>query len=93
MPRRSRPITVTLGDLQDRVDQRVQSGRYSSASEVIRAAVRALDREDAALDEWLRRSVDEALNDPRPSLPAREVFARLRALHSDGVPPDEREKV
>jgi antitoxin ParD1/3/4 len=55
--------------------------------------VRALDREDAALDEWLRRSVDEALNDPRPSMPAREVFARLRALHSDGAPPDEREKV
>ena len=29
-------------------------------------------------DEWLRERVDEALNDPRPSVLAREVFRRLR---------------
>lgn len=83
MPRTSRPVTVTLGDLQERVDARVSSGRYASTSEVLRAALRALDREETMLDEWLRRAVDEALADPRPSIPAREVFADLRAYAAD----------
>ena len=82
MPRTSRPITVTLGDLQDRVEQRVKSGAYASASEVMRAAVRALDREEAAIDAWLRQRVDESLADPRPNIPARQVFERLRAHHA-----------
>jgi hypothetical protein len=30
-------------------------------------------------DQWLRRRVDEAFADPRPNVPARAVFARLRA--------------
>ena len=79
MSRISRPITVTLGELQPRVEERVKSGAYASASEVVRAGLRALDREEAALDAWLRRQVDDALADPRPAIPVREVFARLRA--------------
>jgi antitoxin ParD1/3/4 len=85
MPRTSRPITVTLGELQERVEARVRSGAYASASEVMRAAIRALDREDSALNEWLRRRVDEAFADPRPNLPAREVFQRLREHHAEQV--------
>lgn len=83
MPRTSRPITVTLGDLQERVEARVKSGAYASASEVMRAAVRALDREETALGEWLRRRVDEAFADPRPTVPARKVFKRLRKHHAE----------
>ena len=82
MSRTSRPITVTLGDLKARVDRRVKSGSYASASEVLRAAVRALDREEAALSDWLRSKVEESLADPRPNIPAREVFKRLRAHHA-----------
>lgn len=82
MPRASRPMTVTLGDLRRRVDARVKSGAYSSASEVIRAAVRALDREEAALSDWMRKRVDEALADPRPNIPADTVFKRLRNYHA-----------
>ena len=82
MPRTSRPITITLGDLHERVEARVKSGAYASASEVMRAAVRALDREEAALNEWLRQRVDEAFADPRPSQPARDVFKRLRKHHA-----------
>jgi antitoxin ParD1/3/4 len=85
MPRTSRPITVTLGDLQKRVEARVKSGAYASASEVMRAAVRALDREEAALDDWLRQRVDESLADPRPSVPASKVFKRLRTHHAKQV--------
>jgi len=93
MPRTSRPITVTLGDLHERVEARVKSGAYASASEVMRAAVRALDREEAALDDWLRRRVDEAFADPRPNVPARKVFKRLRARHARRSKAPRNEKV
>ena len=82
MPRASRPITITLGDLRKRVEARVKSGAYASASEVMRAAVRALDREEAALTDWMRTRIDKALADPRPNIPARTVFKRLRAYHA-----------
>ena len=92
MPRTSRPITVTLGDLQERVEARVMSGAYASASEVVRAAVRALDREEAALNEWLRQRVDEAFADRRPNLPAHDVFKRLRKHHAEQVKSGRHEK-
>jgi antitoxin ParD1/3/4 len=82
MSRSSRPITVTLGELHDHVEARVKSGAYASASEVLRAAVRALDREEVAIGDWLRQRVDEAFADPRPSVPADEVFERLRRRHA-----------
>src|SRR5260370_37661683 len=83
MPRTSRPVTVTLGDLQQRVKARVKSGAYASVSEVMRAAVRALEREEAAVNEWLRQRVDEAFPDPRPNVMMRGVFKRLRKPHAD----------
>ena len=85
MPRTSRPVTVTLGDLRERVERRVKSGAYASTSEVLRAAVRALDREEAAVNDWIRARVQESLSDPRPSIPARTVFKRLRAHHARKV--------
>jgi len=85
MPRTSRPITVTLGDLQKNVAARVKSGAYASASEVMRAAIRALDREEAAVGVWLRQRVDEALADPGPNVPAGDVFKRLRQHHARQV--------
>jgi antitoxin ParD1/3/4 len=82
MSRSSKPISVTLGDLHERVEARVKSGTYASASEVLRAALRALDREDAAIQDWLRQRVDEAFADSRPSVPAEDVFERLRRRHA-----------
>lgn len=77
--RNSRPLTVTLGVQQSSVDARLANGEYGSASEVLRAALRALDREDAMLDAVMRAKVAEALADPRPAVPADAVFARLAA--------------
>jgi antitoxin ParD1/3/4 len=79
--RSSKPLTVTLGPQQASVEARVKSGEFASASEVLRAGIRALDREDAALTEHLRQEIAASLADPRPSLPAEEVFAEVRKLH------------
>lgn len=78
MPRTSRPITVTLGELQSSVDRRVKSGAYTSTSEVLRDAVKALDRQDEAFEGWLRRAVEEAENDPGPAISGEEMLEVLR---------------
>lgn len=77
--RTSKPITVTLGNQQAAVDRRVASGEYESASEVVRAGLRALDREEAALTRVMREKIREALESGGEDIPAEEVFAELRA--------------
>ena len=81
--RTSKPITVTLGQLQSSVDRRLASGGYDSASEVIRAAIRALDREEAVVDQVMREKIRASLADPRSDIPIEEVFAHLRAHHAN----------
>jgi antitoxin ParD1/3/4 len=83
--RTSKPITVTLGKQQSSVDRRLASGNYDSASEVVRAAIRALDREEAVIDQVMREQIRASLADPRPDIPAEEVFARLRAHRLEQV--------
>lgn len=83
--RTSRPITVTLGKQQASLDAWLESGEYESASEVMRAGLRALDREKATFDELMREKIRESLEDPRPDVPAHGVFARLRARHARRV--------
>lgn len=75
-------ITIDLGELGPRLRERVESGEYSSPSEVIRAGLEALAREEAALDEHLREQVAEALNDPRPDVPMEDVFERLEQKYA-----------
>jgi antitoxin ParD1/3/4 len=87
--RTSKPVSVTLGPQQESLERRLKSGDYASASEVLRHALRALDREEAALDQILHEKVRAALEDDRPSLPADGVFKRLRARHADSVQADQ----
>ena len=75
--RTSKPISVTLGSQQSYLDKQLASGEYASASEVVRAGLKALEREHAARTEWMRAKVEEALSDPRPVIHVEDVFARL----------------
>lgn len=74
-----RPVTVTLGELGERAEARVRSGDYASMSEVLRAGLRALEREEAAFDALLKARVEEAMADPEPGLPLQQAFAEVRA--------------
>jgi antitoxin ParD1/3/4 len=79
--RSSKPITVTLGPMRASLEKRLQSGAYDSASAILRSALRALDREEAAIEDHLRSKVAASLADSRESIPAADVFDRLRAVH------------
>jgi antitoxin ParD1/3/4 len=83
--RTSKPISVTLGRQHSSLERRLKSGLYDNASEVLRHALRALDREEAMLDEMLREKVKASMADGRPSVPAGDVFKRLRAHHGRRV--------
>lgn len=88
--RTSKSITLTLGKQQQVLDSLVNSGEYESASEAVRAALRALERERDAVNTIWREKIREALEDPRPSVPAAKVFADLRAFHDEQVEADKR---
>jgi len=74
-------IVVNLGQQRKVVEERIASGSYASADEVIQAALRALEREESETNAWLVQLAEESLADPRPSVPADEVFRGLRAKY------------
>lgn len=68
------------------IDAKVAAGDYASASEVVRAGLRALQERDAAVERWLREEVapayDALKTDPSRGIPAGKVFSELRARHA-----------
>ena len=70
------------GNLTDELDgfvrAKVASGRYENASEVVRAALRALERDEQQFEgrmELLRRAIDEG---DASGIVKGDVFARVR---------------
>lgn len=68
------------------IDSKVASGAYASASEVVRAGLRALQERDEAVERWLRDEVaptyDRMHSDPKRGVPAGKVFDDIRARHA-----------
>jgi antitoxin ParD1/3/4 len=77
MPTRNVSLTDELdGFLQARVD----SGRYEDASEVVRAALRTLEREERAFEaklEALQRAINEG---DQSGIAEGDVFAEVRSV-------------
>lgn len=77
--RASKPVTVTLGELAEHAQARVATGRYASLSGVVRAGLRALDREEAALDDLIRARIAEVNAAPADRVKLADGLALLRA--------------
>jgi antitoxin ParD1/3/4 len=79
--------TISLpADQAGYIEAQVASGLYASASEVVRAGLRALQERDAVIDRWLHDQVapvfDAMLADPSRAIPAHEVAQNVRAHHA-----------
>jgi antitoxin ParD1/3/4 len=75
MPTRNVNLTDELDAF---VNSRIKSGRYESASEVIRAALRTLERDEREYEEKiaaLRRAIDEG---DASGVVSGDPFARVR---------------
>jgi len=82
-------LSITLpADMARMVRDKVQGGSYASNSEVIREALRTWQEHEglkAHRLEEIREKIAESVNDPRPSLTAKEVSKRLKTLHRKTV--------
>ncbi|AJY16636.1 type II toxin-antitoxin system ParD family antitoxin [Burkholderia multivorans] len=79
----ARNTSISLGDhLTEFVDMQVASGRYGSASDVVRAGLRLLETQETelrALQEALKAG--EASGTPAP-FDSQAFLARMRAKHA-----------
>lgn len=80
--RNAKKVSVELGTQQASLRRHLRSGQYLDANEVLRDALRALDREEAALEELLCIKVRASLANKKPSIPADEVFRRIESRHA-----------
>ena len=85
----AKKLSITLPtEMAKMVRNKVEGGAYASLSEVIREALRAWQEHEVLKAERLdhiRETIVEAINDPRPSLTAKQVRNRLTSLHGKTV--------
>ena len=69
------------------IDAKVKGGDYASASEVVRAGLRALRERDEGVERWLREEVapvyDAMKADPSRAVSVGDAFGNVRARHTE----------
>lgn len=80
--------TVSLPEEQSAfIDAKVAAGDYASASEVVRAGLRALRERDEAVERWLREEVaptyDAMAADPGRARSGDQVWATVDARRAE----------
>ncbi len=76
-----RTTSVTIGDQLDSfVGKLVKSGRYGSTSEVVRSALRLLERQESQL-EALRSAVEAGERSGESGLSLRDIAAQVKQKH------------
>lgn len=80
--------TVSLPSEQGAyIDRLVESGEYGSASEVVRAGIRALQKHDEAIEHWLRTEVVETYDRVKAGkermIPIDEVVSELHKRRAE----------
>ena len=83
--------TIVLAEDQSSIiDDMIRSGRFRTETEVVSASLLALQKEDAALDHWLREDVVpvvEAMRaDPKRGRTVDEVFDGIRSIATTRSP-------
>lgn len=79
--------SVLLGDYFDTfIQEKVASGRYKSASEVVRSALRLLEKEEEKL-EILRAEIQKGIDSPKiydydPQKHLEEIHEKYESLHN-----------
>jgi len=67
------------------IDAKVAQGEFTSASEVVRAGIRALKERDEAIERWLREEVaptyDAMIADPSRTIDSAAVWENIRARY------------
>jgi antitoxin ParD1/3/4 len=80
------PRSYALGEHFERfVEERVKSGRFNNASEVVRAGLRLLEHQERQRElelQKLRQSIEDGRRSGPPK-PADEVFERLEAKYRE----------
>ena len=81
-----KPIISLPSEHSTFIDAKVAPGAYASASEVVRAGLRALQERDEAVEWWLRDEVAPVYgriqSDPKRGVLAKKAFADIRARHA-----------
>ena len=81
---RAEKLSITVTSAQARlIREKVSDGSFGSTSEVIRAALRAFQREEEEHAERIasiRARIKASVKDPRPNLSSKQVRTHLRQI-------------
>jgi antitoxin ParD1/3/4 len=82
----SRNTSVSLGDhFQGFIDRQIQSGRYGSASEVIRASLRLLEEHEQKLGALRQALIDGENSGDAGELDMKKVMRKARRQTKTGT--------